>query len=211
VTWKDAVGVSWTAEADGRRVDFSDEAHPMTSLTVSALPSTESATQLARAFLEDHGVSIERFGVPYVYQDWSALQKNTVLPSRMVVRFNTTQDGQGIFSDSGMPHVGAELIIDAAAGRVVSGFFTFAADPYRSDYPGLTQTEAEARMVRGGQGSTPNGNVTVTTIHFEWYAIESADDPPTRYLYPALVGEGTIEYADKTTAPYRIVVPLVKQ
>lgn len=251
VTWKDAAGISWRAAAQGRRVEFDDEAHPLKSLTVSSLPTAGSATQLALTFLEDHGVSLKRYGAPYVDPDWSAwwdAQKasgrcmdgrtlqtirsfsastssdaivfptlsttgcvGAEFPSRMVVKFNVTQDGQGIFANNGMPRVGAQLVIDAAAGRVVSGFFTLGADPYRSDYPGISQDEAEARMVRGGQGGTPNGAVAVNTIRFEWYAIESTDDPPVRYLYPTLVGEGTIEYPDKTTAPYRIVVPLVKQ
>ncbi|MEO5927870.1 MAG: hypothetical protein ABIO72_04070 [Patescibacteria group bacterium] len=250
VTWNDAMGFSWNAAADGRRVDFSDDAHPVKTLTVSSLPTTGAATQLAITFLQDHGVSLKRFGTPYVDPDWSSwwdAQKkegrcmdtrtlgvirtfsatttgnivfpslpssgcvSAEFPSRMVVTFNATQDGQGIFGDGGMPRVGAQLIIDAGTQRVVSGFFTFGADPYRSDYAGLSQDEAEARLVRGGQGGTPNGDVTITTIRFEWYGIESRTTPPVRFLLPALVGDGTIEYADKTTAPYRIVVPLLKQ
>lgn len=251
VTWDDASKISWSASADGRRIEFVDASHPTKSLTVSQLPTASTAVQLALAFLEEHGVSLKRYGTPYLEQDWTSWwmsQKeaghcmsaqtlstlrslgispsstprdfpalpssgcvNPEFPSQMIVALNTTQDGQGIFNDNGMVRVGARIIVDAAAGRVVAGSFTFAADPYRSDYPGISQDEAEARMVRGGQGGTPNGNVAITTIRFEWYAIESTQTPPTRFLIPALVGEGTIEYPDKTTAPYRIVVPLAKQ
>lgn len=251
VSWDDASRITWTASADGRRIDFVDTMHPIKSLTVSELPSGSSAVQLALAFLETHGVSLKRYSAPYLEQDWTAwwlAQKaaghcmnaqtlstlrslaisssstprdfptlpstgcvNPEFPSQMVVAFNTTQDGQGIFTDAGMLRVGARIIVDAAAGRVIAGSFTFAADPYRSDYPGISQDEAESRLVRGGQGGAPNGNVTINTIRFEWYGTESTQTPPTRFLLPALVGEGTIEYPDKTTAPYRIVVPLVKQ
>jgi len=251
LTWRDGKGLHWTASADGRRLEFTDESNPTKTLTVSALPSAEEAVRVAEAFLQDHGVNISRYGQPYVDPDWSAwweTQKErgrcmdaktltTVralsaslswelttfpslpetdclspeFPSRMAVRFNATQDGQGIFTDTGSPALGATLFVDAARRAVVSGFFTLSADPFRSDYPGITRDEARERMVRGGQGGTPNGDVTITIVRFEWYPITNSATPPTRFLFPALVGEGRIEYGDGTSAPYRIVVPLVKQ
>lgn len=251
LTWKDADGVHWNAFADGRRVTFSDEAHPPAALTVSALPSNEEAIRIARTFLQDHGVNMTRYSQPYVDPDWSAwwesqktaghcMDTRTLaairalsaslsweetslfpplpstncvqpeFPSRMIVNMNLTQDGQGIFEINGAPRVGARVLVDVASGRASSGFFVMSADPKRSDYPGITQNEARDRMVRGGQGGTPNGDVTIRTIRFEWFPIEDTLTPPARFLYPALVGDGTIEYADGTAGPYRIVVPLVQ-
>jgi hypothetical protein len=135
---------------------------------------------------------------------------NPEFPSRMIVNFNATQDGQGLFLGNGTPQIGARILVDVSAGRVSSGFFTISADPLRSDYPGVSRTDARDRMLRGGQGGTPNGDVTIKAIRFEWLPMEDTNDPPTRFLYPALVGEGTIDYPDRTSGPYRIVVPLVQ-
>jgi hypothetical protein len=251
--WNDGTGIHWTAAATGRRVEFTDEAHPVGVLTVSGLPTNPEVILTAEAFLGDHGVSTKRYGQPYIDPDWTAwwqsqtaqgrcmsaqtiqavrslsasmsftetdfpsfpnvTQSNCVsaeFPSRVAVRWNTTQDGQGIFTNNGTPELGALIFVDVSANRVTSGFFTLAADPVRSDYPGLTLDEAREQLARGGQGGTPNGNVTVTTIRFEWYPISDEKVPATNYLYPALVGEGTIEYNNGTSGPYRIVVPLVK-
>ncbi|MFA5936042.1 MAG: hypothetical protein WC787_04290 [Patescibacteria group bacterium] len=251
LTWKDEAGLAWTASANGRRVEFMDEAQPVTALTVSAIPATEEIVRTAQEFLQSHGIKTTRFSNAYVDPDWLAwweAQKtqgrcmdarsiqavralsasmtwedttfpplptsgcvSPEFPSRIAVKFNATQDGQGIFMDNGQPVLGATILVDAARRAGVSGFFTLGADPLRSDYPGLTAEEAQARLVRGGQGGTPNGDVTIEAIRFEWYFIQDGNTPPTRYLYPAVVGEGTIEYANNTTGPYRIVVPLLKQ
>jgi hypothetical protein len=131
-------------------------------------------------------------------------------PSRAVVQFNATQDAQGIFNSDGSSIKGATLYLNALTGEVLFGSFTQPADPERSDYPGLALEEAELKLAQGGQGGTPNGDVTIDAVTFEWFKIEDQVDTTTAYLYPALVGTGTITYPDKTTAPYRIIVPLVK-
>jgi hypothetical protein len=250
IQWKDASGIRWIATANGRRVSFSDEQHPVQTLTVSALPSTDEILRIAQTFLLDHGVRMTRFGNPYINPDWSAwwnAQKaagrcmnastlvairalsasaaweggsyptlnatgctNPEFPSRVIVNFTATQDGQGIFLGNGTPVIGARLLVDVSTGRVTSGFFTIPADPLRSDYPGISQSDARDRLLRGGQGGTPNGDVTINTVRFEWFPIENTEDPPTQFLYPSLVGEGIITYPDETSSPYRIVVPLVQ-
>lgn len=124
-------------------------------------------------------------------------------PSRIVIRMSATQDGQGIFLGEGTPVYGATLYFDATTHQIVAGSFLLSSDPERSDYPALTIDEARARLAQGGQGGTPNGDVTITKIFFEWFRVEI-------YLYPAFVGVGTITYRDGTTSPYRIVVPLLR-
>lgn len=131
-------------------------------------------------------------------------------PSRAVVQFNATQDAQGIFKGDGTPIKGATLYLNALTGEVISGSFTQPVDPERSDYPGLTQEEAQLKLAQGGQGGTPSGDVALDEVTFEWFLIQDQKNPTDSYLYPALVGSGIITYPDGKTAPYRIVVPLVK-
>ncbi|MBI4139042.1 hypothetical protein HY479_02730 [Candidatus Uhrbacteria bacterium] len=135
---------------------------------------------------------------------------NPEFPSRITVRMNATQDGQAIFTGDGTPYPGAVLVVDALTGDVVSGSFLLSADPDRSDYPAQSIDEARKRLAQGGQGGTPQGDVTVENISFEWYRVDDREDPPTSYLYPAMVGSGTITYPDSRSGPYRIIVPLVK-
>jgi len=131
-------------------------------------------------------------------------------PSRMVVRMNETQDGQAIFLGDGTAQVGATLFTDATTGDVRSGSLAVRSEPDRSDYPSIAADEARKRMLSGGLGGTPNGDVTIDTATSEWYAIHDTADPTVAYYYPALIGSGAIRYADGRTAAYRIVVPLVK-
>jgi hypothetical protein len=131
-------------------------------------------------------------------------------PSRVIVHMNATQDGQGIFSSNGTPVHGATAILDAATGAVVSGRFLAPVDPDRSDYPAISLKEASGMLARGGLGGTPQGDVTIDEVMFEWLFITDGSDPSITYLYPAFVGYGTILGTDKKTGPYRIVVPLVK-
>ncbi|MEK7655280.1 MAG: hypothetical protein AAB386_01195 [Patescibacteria group bacterium] len=135
---------------------------------------------------------------------------NAELPARITVRINATQDGQAIYSDDGTPYPAAILVVDAVSLEVVSGSFIAGADPDRSDYPALSFEEVRRRLAQGGQGGTPQGDVTIDDAAFEWYRIESREDPPTSYLFPALVGSGAITYPDKQVGSYRIIVPLVK-
>lgn len=253
LAWKDEHGVAWMATASERRLDFTDESKPISTLTVSSWPENATAIASAMAFFRDRGVDTKRYGSAYVDPDWAAwwkvenargrcMSRQTLasiraisasmawvddglptlprndgascvppeFPSRMVVRFSAMQDGQSILHDDGSPYHGATLLVDAATGDVASGWFTVPVDPDRSDYPALTLDEARARMARGGQGGTPNGDVTIDAITFEWTRVDDGRIPRTDYLYPALVGSGSITYPDKTTSPYRIVVPLVK-
>lgn len=132
-------------------------------------------------------------------------------PARLSVTFNATQDTQTILSGDGTPYTGAALVLDAATLDILSGSFLVTRDPLRSDYPSLTLEEARTRMASGGQGGTPNGDVVIASILFEWFQIENMETPRTRFLYPALVGRGTITYRDETTGPYTIVVPLLNK
>jgi hypothetical protein len=135
---------------------------------------------------------------------------NPEFPSRIVVRMSATQDGQGIFLGDGTPISGATLYLDAATGEILSGSVMVRSEPDRSDYPAISADEARKRILSGGQGGTPNGDVTIDTIRFEWFLVRDAADTTTAYLYSALVGSGTIRYENATTAPYRIVVPVMK-
>lgn len=132
-------------------------------------------------------------------------------PAQAIVRINVTQDGQIILHADGSPYNAAELHIDVTTMSVVSGWLTIPTDPDRSDYPAQSLRDIQAALLRGGQGGTPNGDVTIDTTSFEWYKIRDISVvPPIDYLYPALIGHGEITYADNRTAPYRIVVPLIK-
>ncbi|MBU1348572.1 hypothetical protein KJ781_00700 [Patescibacteria group bacterium] len=132
-------------------------------------------------------------------------------PSRMVVRMNATQDGQGIFQSDGTPLIGAAFLIDATTGDVRSGWFLGRTEPDRSSYPALDGDAVRTFLLSGGLGGTPSGDVTLTAARFEWTPIADEADPSLTYLYPALVGEGMIRYADGKTAPYRIVAPIVRR
>ncbi|MFH1839125.1 MAG: hypothetical protein ABH820_02440 [Patescibacteria group bacterium] len=130
-------------------------------------------------------------------------------PSRIVVQFNATQDEQSVFMGDGVTVKGATLYVDVSNQKISSGSIVQQIDPDRSDYPGLTLDEARQKLAQGGQGGTPNGNVTIDDVSFEWFLMEDKTAPFVTYLYPAFVGSGTIVYADGRTSPYRIVVPLV--
>ncbi len=153
---------------------------------------------------------LKQSDLPKLPQAEKVLCLNSELPSRITARINATQDGQAIYSDDGTPYPAAILAVDAISLEVVSGSFIAGADPDRSDYPALSFEEVRRRLAQGGQGGTPQGDVTIDDAAFEWYRIESREDPPTSYLYPALVGSGTITYPDKQVGTYRIIVPLVK-
>ncbi len=131
-------------------------------------------------------------------------------PAQLIVHFSATQDGQAIFLDDGSPVFAASLLVDIASGRVVRGWMTVPEDPDRSDYPSLSPEDAQMHLASGGLGGTPHGDITITSISFEWYQIQDQRRPTTTYLYPAFIGHGTIQYKDGTSSPYRIVVPLVK-
>lgn len=131
-------------------------------------------------------------------------------PSRIAVRMNATQDGQAIYDGDGVPFAGAMIYADAATGAVVSGTLAIRAEPDRSDYPAISADDARTRLLSGGQGGTPSGDVTIASVGFEWFVRQDPSNPAVTFLYPALVGAGTIRYANATTAPYSIVVPLVK-
>jgi hypothetical protein len=251
--WRDEDGVQWTYNGRDRRTEFVDTSKPRKTLTVSSWPTMERIIQSAVSFLNQRGISQNRYGTPFVEPDWAvwlraekaaghcvdkdALQTirvmatmtdlrqsdlpklpnagktlclNSEYPSRITVRINATQDGQAIFSDDGTPYPAAILVVDAVSLEVVFGSFIAGADPDRSDYPALSFEEVRRRLAQGGQGGTPQGDVTIEDVAFEWYRIESREDPPTSYLYPALVGSGMITYPDKQVGSYRIIVPLVK-
>lgn len=135
---------------------------------------------------------------------------NPEFPPHLVVRFNAMQDGQAILHGDGSSRYGAIIVVNAATEEVMSGWFTLPVDPERSDYPTLTPDEVRDRLARGGQGGTPNGEVTITAATFEWYAMNDGREPKTEYLYPAIVGHGAIKYPNGTTSPYTIVVPVIK-
>ncbi|MFH1078328.1 MAG: hypothetical protein V1745_03570 [Patescibacteria group bacterium] len=132
-------------------------------------------------------------------------------PSRLIIRLNATQDGQGIFEADGTPLVGAAFYLDATTGDVRSGWFLGRTEPDRSSYPALDADAARTSLLSGGLGGTPDGDVTVTAVRFEWTPVADESDASVTYLYPALVGEGTILHGDGTTAPYRIVAPIVRR
>lgn len=253
IEWKDDEGVVWKTNASERRIDFFNESKPIKTLTVSAWPENDTVVQKSMLFLQDHGLGIKKYGLPYVDPDWIAWWKaektkgrcmsaqtissmraisasltwlenglptlpqtnNTAcvspeFPSRMVVRLDALQDGQKILNADGSPRFGATLLYDVALGDIVSGWITVPVDPDRSDYPALTIEQAKDSMSRGGLGGTPNGEVTIDEITFEWLSLNDGRALRTDYLYPILVGQGRIRLTDGKSAPYRIIVPLVK-
>ena len=140
----------------------------------------------------------------------SATCRTPEYPARILVRQNAAQDNQGIFHSDGSSLLGSTIALDATTGDLLAGWILLAVDPDRSDYPAITAADARQLLLSGGQGGAPNGNVTITKTTFEWMSIKDTRTPQTEYLYPAIIGYGTIIYANNTTGPYRIVVPLVK-
>ncbi len=169
----------------------------MTAQTLSILRGTVASAPLDATF-------------PVLPSESGSVCVAPELPAQMVIRFNAKQDGQAVFQNDSAPVYGASLVYDVATKQISSGWMTLGIDPDRSDYPGISLDEAKDRLSRGGQSGPPNGDATITAITFEWELIGDGHVPLTDYLYPALVGEGTIVAPDGTTKPYRVVVPLVK-
>lgn len=132
-------------------------------------------------------------------------------PARVLVRMAATQDTQAIYHDDGSAENGATFVVDETNGTVVAGKIILPVDPERSDYPGITQDEVRAEVLAGGQGGTPKGAVIITSFTFDWLLVSDGKTPETTYLYPAIIGHGTMTTVENPSTPYHIVVPLVRE
>lgn len=135
---------------------------------------------------------------------------NSEFPSRIIVQLNATQDGQAIYLKDGSFERGGTIVMNAQDQTVLSATFKLSTDPERSDYPALSANEARAALLKGGLGGTPKGDVTLTKTSFDWLRVETGDALKISYLYPVLVGQGTLKTADGSTSAYRVIVPLIK-
>jgi len=132
-------------------------------------------------------------------------------PSKAVVRYHAFVDERDVLTSDGTYVDGIEMVIDARSKQVVGGRVALFTNADRSDYPALTADQANALMQNGGL-SAITGDVTITSIDFGSYRLESTTgDQRTVYLIPALIGFGTRTNADGTIESVRIVSPLVKQ
>lgn len=203
LTWKDDAGRQWSYRGSDGMLRVTDGAARSTT-DANLRFSDEGLKDYALGFFRSIGADMTRLGDPYVDADAST-------DEIAVIRFNAKQDGQGIWSANGAARVGATVEIHRTDGRIREGSLLVRHDPDRSDYASITREAAQKSLAQGGLGGTPNGDVTIEGITFEWLAMDDAREPPTEYLYPALIGTGTITYSNQRTATYRIVVPLVNE
>lgn len=135
---------------------------------------------------------------------------STEFPTRHVVHFPAMADGRAIVRADGSILDGASVLIDASRLRAVGGRITLQTDSDRSDYPSLTAEEAAAQFLAGGI-SGPSGTVTLSSYAFAQLRVtDTKTAEPTAYLIPSLVASGFRIAPDGTSAPIRIVVPLLK-
>ncbi len=198
--WLDDNGMAWSYSGADRILRFNDTTSNVTPGTATF--SDGALFDLAVGFLRSIGYKLDRVGTPY----FDRTPSNTAA----VIQFNAQQDGQGIWSKLGTPLIGVTLELDRKTGQIKKGSLLMRHEPLRSDYPSIPREEAQKQLAAGGQGGTPEGDVTLTELSFEWFQIESSVEPPATYLYPALIGTGSISFRDGRTGPYRIVVPLVQ-
>lgn len=201
--WKDKQGTTWIYHAAERRLEFKTLITSSLATPPETPPTSKELLETVAKFMDDYGIKRERYTEP-------RLEADPQSSTRVTVTFDATQDGQAIWNGDGSPVEGAAFSLDKNSQKILSGIILLSADPERSDYPGISQDQAREQMVRGGQGGTPRGDVTISDIKFEWMHIDDGKTPPTAYLYPALIGYGNIRYPEGTGTAYKIVVPLVK-
>jgi len=198
--WLDEEGRRWSYRGSEGLMHFEQDT---VAVGTAASISDDAIYDVSLAFLRRIGFDVSRIGEPYL--DPTARQ------GVAVVRFNAKQDGQGIWSPNGAARIGATLEIERANGRVMQGSFLVRQDPDRSDYATISRDEARKRLAAGGLSGTPSGDVVINTLSFEWVHVSDNDEPPTQYLYPAIIGTGEITFSDNRTGPYRIVVSLIQE
>lgn len=132
-------------------------------------------------------------------------------PSKAVVRYRSLVDQRDVVSAEGKYLNGIELVVDVQKKNILGGRILLTTNTERSDYPGLTGDEAATLLKNGG--ITPlTGDVTITSIEFASFRIDSViDNIRTSYLIPSLVGSGVRTLSDGSTESVRIIAPLLKQ
>jgi len=202
LSWKDDEGRMWTYNGSEGLMHFTNNVIRNADMG-GVVFADDVLKDHAIGFLRSIGADLTRIGNPYV--DAEASTSKTA-----VIRFNAKQDGQGIWSESGSARIGASIEIQRMGGRILEGSLLIRQDPDRSDYPTVTQEFAQKQLAQGGLNGTPNGNVVINEITFEWIQVDEHTKSNASFLYPALIGNGEITLPDQRTAPYRIVVSLIQ-
>ncbi|MCR4278861.1 MAG: hypothetical protein NUV81_03080 [bacterium] len=202
LSWKDDEGRVWTYNGDEGLIHLSNSVIRNADMG-GVLFHDDVLKDHAIGFLRSIGAELTRIGNPYI--DEGASDSKIA-----VIRFNAKQDGQGIWSENGSARIGATIEIQRMGGRILEGSLMIRQDPDRSDYPTRPQETVQKQLAQGGLTGTPNGDVVIDEISFEWLQVTNHAELNTTFLYPAIIGNGIITYPDKRTAPYRIVVSLVE-
>jgi hypothetical protein len=198
-------------------------------LQLSALPSDAEALSIARAFLNDHGISTTAYGAPYVNNDWredferSQDKANYYIPDSVSVVYPLQLEGQTVL-DEGGNRTGLYVSVDVRHRRV-SNVSELTSQRYeKSLYEGETdQNRLVALAERGGwrsyypladagvQGqkivNLDLGTPTIGLMRLWHYTV-----PVSQELYvPALVFPVTNRPVTPGYFPKQVAIPLVKE
>jgi hypothetical protein len=137
-------------------------------------------------------------------------------PSRHVINYHLSQDGQEVFGATGERVVAAELIVDLSTDLIQSGWFDLVQDVDRSNYPVLPLKETIVNLQRGGlRGTRSYGTADVITItEFErgLYRHDTEVDGTKRtYFIPGIHASGDVELSDGGKEEFQTFVPLLRE
>lgn len=132
-------------------------------------------------------------------------------PSRQAIAYRALIDEQDVVRADGSYLDGAEIVVDTSQNIVTEGRLNMFYDPERSDYPALSKDKITALLSTGGlSGAT--GDMTLTEFDFVLLRLDDASVASTDvYLIPSILGQGTRTLPDGSSAPFRIVAPLLAQ
>ncbi len=150
-------------------------------------------------------------GLPPLVSASSSTCLKPEFPSTSVVRYRSLIDERDVVRADGSYINGAEIVVDAAQGAVISGQISMFYDPERSDYAALSADQVKQLVQQGGL-SGASGNITISSFDYVFYWLEdSSRDPHTIYLIPSLLAKGTRSLPGGGSEPFNLVVPLLAQ
>lgn len=72
LAWQDDQSYRWSYQGSDSTLSFSSNKQPNEALTGTTLPDTGKLLAMAADFLQNRGLSVQAYGQPYLYPDWSA-------------------------------------------------------------------------------------------------------------------------------------------